>query len=169
MLTLSLFRHAKSSWADPSREDFDRPLAPRGLNAASAMGAFMAQKVRPDLVLCSPARRTRETLAQIADLIGNPHTFYPANLYLASPETLLTSIHATDDTVRHLMLVGHNPGLHALAVTLVKPDDSAAARALSAKFPTAGLAVITFQVEAWRNVTPATGHLSIFMTPKRLP
>jgi len=169
MLTLSLFRHAKSSWTDPSLGDFDRPLAPRGLKAAHAMGAFMAEKVRPDLVLCSPARRTRDTLGHISGLIGNPHMIFPPDLYLASPEMLLASIHATDDTVRHLMLVGHNPGLHALAVALVEPDKSASTKALSAKFPTAGLAVITFQTETWRNIAPGTGSLSLFMTPKRLP
>jgi phosphohistidine phosphatase len=169
MLTLSLFRHAKSSWTDPSVGDFDRPLSPRGLKAAPAMGAFMAGKVHPDLVLCSPARRTRDTLALIAGLIGNPRTVFPHDLYLPSSETLLASIHATDDAVRHLMLVGHNPGLHAIAVALVEPDKSASAKALSNKFPTAGLAVITFQTETWRNVAPGTGSLILFMTPKRLP
>jgi phosphohistidine phosphatase len=67
------------------------------------------------------------------------------------------------------MLVGHNPGLHAIAMALVEPDKSASAKALSAKFPTAGLAVITFQTETWRTIAPGTGSLSRFMTPKRLP
>jgi phosphohistidine phosphatase len=168
MLTLSLFRHAKSSWADPSLEDFDRPLAPRGLKAAPMMGAFLAEQPRPELVLCSPARRTRDTLALVAELIGEPRTFFPASLYLATQETLLASIGATNDTVRHLMLVGHNPGLHALATTLIGPDESPAAKSLNAKFPTAGLAVIIFQVEAWRDIVPGAGQLSLFMTPKRL-
>jgi phosphohistidine phosphatase len=168
MLTLSLFRHAKSSWADPSLEDSDRPLAPRGLKAAPMMGAFMAEQPHPDLVLCSPARRTRDTLALVADLIGKPRTFFPASLYLATPETLLASIGAAKEPVRHLMLVGHNPGLHVLATALIGPDESAAAKSLSAKFPTAGLAVITFQVETWRDIVPGAGQLSLFMTPKRL-
>ena len=169
MLTLSLFRHAKSSWADPSLEDLDRPLAARGRKAAPAMGAFMARKVRPDLVLCSPSLRTRDTLALVAGLIGTPRTLFPADLYLPPSETLLASICATEQTVAHLMVVGHNPGLHMLAVGLTGPDESAGAKALRAKFPTAALAVINFPVEAWRDIALGTGRLSLFMTPKRLP
>ena len=169
MLTLSLFRHAKSSWADPSLEDFDRPLAPRGLKAAPAMGAFMAQKVRPDLVLCSPARRTRGTLALVAGQIGDPRALYPSDFYLPTPETLLAAIQATESSVRHLMVVGHNPGLHALAAALTGPHEGADAKALSAKFPTAGLAVIVFSAEVWPDIRPGTGRLDLFMTPKRLP
>lgn len=169
MLTLSLLRHAKSSWEDPGLEDFDRPLAPRGLKAAPAMAKFMAGKIEPDLVLCSPSRRTRDTLALVAASIGNPRTFYPADLYLPAPEALLEVIRATTDAVRHLMLVGHNPSLHALAVSLIRTAESNGdAKALSGKFPTAGLAVITFAAVAWQEIAPGTGHLSLFMTPKRL-
>lgn len=168
MLTLSLLRHAKSSWADPMLEDLHRPLAPRGLKAAPLMAKFMAGKVRPDLVLCSPARRTRETLSLIAGSIGNPRSLFPADLYLPTPETLLASIRATEDTIGHLMLVGHNPGLHAVAVTLAGNVKSAAAKDLGAKFPTAGLAVITFDTESWRDIAAGRGHLGLFMTPKRL-
>lgn len=169
MLTVSLFRHAKSSWADPALEDFDRPLASRGLKAAPAMGAFMARKVRPDLVLCSPARRTRETLDLVAGLIGDPRTLFPADLYLHSPETLLACIQAIEGPVRHVMVVGHNPGLHTLALALTRSRHSADAKALSAKFPTAGLAVITLPAESWRDIRAGTGRLILFMTPKRLP
>lgn len=170
MLTLSLFRHAKSSWDDPSLEDFDRPLGPRGLKAAPQMGAFMAeQKLRPDLVLCSPAQRTRETLDLVAEEIGRPRTVFPDKLYLAAPETLLAAVQATTGGVRHLMMVGHNPGLHMLALLLMGPEGSADAGALRTKFPTAGLAVLTFSARAWRDIGPGSGRLKLFMTPKRLP
>lgn len=170
MLTLSLFRHAKSSWADPSLEDFDRPLAPRGQKAAPAMAAFMKGiSLRPDLVLCSPSQRTRETLALVAGEIGDPKVTYPEDLYLAEPETLLASVQATKAGIRHLMLVGHNPGLQDFAASLLGSGDAADRRAIAAKLPTAALVVMTFAVKRWRDVAPATGRLEQFMTPKRLP
>lgn len=170
MLTLSLFRHAKSSWADPALDDFDRPLGQRGLDAAPAMAAFMAREgIRPDLVLCSPARRTRDTLALVEGSIGNPPATFPDKLYLPSAETLMALIQAVEDSVGHLMVVGHNPGLHALAVTLMRPHAGAPAKALTAKLPTAGLAVLTFPAKSWRAIAASSGQLSLFMTPKRLP
>jgi phosphohistidine phosphatase len=170
MLTLSLFRHAKSSRNEPELEDFDRPLSPRGRKAAPRMAAFMRDNgIYPDLVLCSPSRRTRETWALISGALRNPPTRYSQELYLATPETMLDCIRATGPDVGHLMLVGHNPGTQQLAVNLIGSADRQALKALAAKFPTAGLAVITFETGAWRSIRPATGHLSLFMTPKRLP
>jgi phosphohistidine phosphatase len=170
MLTLSLFRHAKSSWDDPDLEDYDRPLAKRGLKAAPRMGAFMRKhEVRPDLALCSPSRRTRDTLALVSEALGAPRTLYPAELYLATAETMLGCIRATGREVGHLMLVGHNPGTQTLAVELTGSAATGAARALAAKFPTAGLAVITFSADSWRHIAPASGRLVLFMTPKSLP
>lgn len=170
MLTLSLFRHAKSSWDNPALEDFDRPLSPRGLKSAPLMAAFMREhSVYPDLVLCSPARRTRDTLALVSNAIRAPRTLYPAELYLSAPETILGYIRGVEQQVHYLMLVGHNPGLQSLAVNLIGSGDKEAFRALAAKFPTAGLAIITFDADAWRNIRSASGHLALFMTPKRLP
>jgi phosphohistidine phosphatase len=170
MITLSLFRHAKSSWDDPSLEDFDRPLSARGLKAAPRMGKLMQEKgIKPDLVLCSPARRTRETLSLIADAIGNPPTDYPRALYLSPPEVLLETIRKTTSGVSHLMLIGHNPGLQSLAVELCGQGPEEDLEALSTKFATAGLAVITFKSGSWEDVASRSGCLTLYISPKRLP
>src|SRR5262249_29231195 len=145
MLTLSLLRHAKSSWADARLKDIDRPLNARGEDAAPLMGAFMArEKLSPDLILCSPAERTRQTLELVlAYLEPAPEVVSEAGLYLASPGGMLKRLRKLARKIRHVMIVGHNPGLHALAQQLVGDEGEAESlEALAAKFPTAGLAVI---------------------------
>lgn len=170
MLTLSLFRHAKSAWDDASLEDFARPLAPRGTQAAPAMAAFIHKAgFKPDLVLCSAARRTRDTWALMAGRLGQPRTVYLQELYEAGAGTLLASIRKTKSDVHRLMLVGHNPGLQALAVNLIGSGDPADIEAISAKLPTAAFVQIDLDVKTWRSLKPASGHLVRFMTPKRLP
>src|SRR5262245_23008202 len=117
MLTLSLLRHAKSSWADPRLKDFERPLNERGEEAAPRMGAFMARRgIAPELILCSTAVRARQTLEFVRPhLRGNPKVVYEDTLYLASPSVMLKHIGKVPAKVHHAMLVGHDPGLHTLA------------------------------------------------------
>lgn len=170
MLTLYLFRHAKSAWDDPSLDDVDRPLAPRGTRAAAQMAAYMRSTgLLPDLVLCSAARRTRDTWAPMAGALGQPRTDYLEELYEAGARALLASIRKTKADVHRLMLVGHNPGLQSLAIDLIGSGDGADRRFIAEKLPTAALAVIEFDIETWRHLAPATGRLTRFMTPKRLP
>ncbi|HEX6610982.1 MAG TPA: histidine phosphatase family protein [Hyphomicrobiaceae bacterium] len=170
MLTLYLFRHAKSAWDDPSLADFDRPLATRGESAAPAMAAYMKAKgLQPDLVLCSAARRTRDTWALMAGTLGQPRTTYLDEIYEAEPSALATTIRRAPSDARRLMLIGHNPGLEDLAHGLIASGDRDGRKALAEKFPTAALAVIDFDIETWRDLAPATGRLTLFMTPKRLP
>jgi phosphohistidine phosphatase len=154
MLTLSLLRHAKSSWSDPRLKDFERPLNDRGEKAAPRMGAFMARRgIAPDLILCSAAVRTRQTLNLVLPhLKGAPAVAYEEGLYLASSATMLKRLHRVPAGVGHTMIVGHDPGMHTLAVELAgsgRPDDL---QRLSEKFPTAGLAVLAFAVDAWPEV-----------------
>lgn len=169
MLTLSLLRHAKSSWGDIDLDDFDRPLSKRGANAAPEMGrAIRELKLKPDLVLCSSAVRTRATVALVLLELGPPppEVRYEEGLYLASPKTMLTHIAKVEPSVRNLLIVGHNPGIHALALELTgaaKPEDMGE---LATKFPTAALANITFERDSWRDVKAGTGHLVVFMTPR---
>lgn len=167
---LTLFRHAKSSWADPLLNDFDRPLNERGQQAAPAMGAWItAQKIRPDLVICSSALRTRQTLAAIRPhLHGNPTVRHAKALYLASAETLLKLIQATDSGMAHLMLVGHNPGLEDLAKLLIGAGPADLRAAIEAKVPSAAVIDLLFEANAWSDVAAGRGHLLAFMTPKRL-
>jgi phosphohistidine phosphatase len=170
MLTLSLFRHAKSSWDNPDLEDFERPLNERGEAAAPRMGKFMAsQGMVPDLILCSPAARARQTLElALPHFRSEPTVNYEDELYLAPSATLLKRIRKLEAKVKHAMIVGHDPGLHSLASELTGSGDPELLQAMTHKFPTAGLAVIQFDVSAWSKVRPGTGRLELFMTPKRL-
>jgi len=171
MLTLSLLRHAKSSWADPSQDDFDRPLNERGDEAAPRMGAFMARnRIAPGLILCSTAVRTRQTLAHVLPhLPATAEVAYEDGLYLATAIELLGLVRKTAATVSHLMLVGHDPGMHDVTTRLAGSGDPALLTALAAKFPTSGLAVLAFDLQTWADIEPGAGLLVLFMTPKRLP
>jgi phosphohistidine phosphatase len=170
VLTLLLLRHAKSTWDDPELEDYDRGLATRGLKAAPRMGRYIAtQHLKPDLVLCSGAVRTRATLALVLPELGSPppRIRYDNALYLAGPDVLLDAIGKAGTSPR-VMLVGHNPGIHALALALTGGGDKAALAELATRYPTAALAVLTFPAAAWKDVAPATGRLERFVTPRGL-
>jgi len=170
MVTLSLFRHAKSSWAESSLRDFERPLAPRGEQAAPKMGTFIeAQGLVPDLVLCSPATRAIETLEHALPEFGDrPEIRYEEGLYHAGPRQMLQLLKDVDSGIRHVMLIGHNPGMQGLALGLVGSGKEDEVQALRQKFPTAGLAVIDFEAD-WPQVAPGLGSLRLFMVPRRLP
>lgn len=170
MLTLSLLRHAKSDWSLPGQGDFDRGLAPRGREAAPRMGAWMrANGVTPELVLCSTAVRARQTLDLVLPrLEGQPKVIFDGKLYLASPVVMLERLRAAAGEARHVLMVGHDPGMHQFAVALAGTGEAGVLSAVRAKFPTAGLAVVTFDVEDWSEVTTGGGQLVCFMSPKRL-
>ena len=170
MLTLTLLRHAKSSWDDPSLSDIDRPLNGRGRAAAPVMGALMRREgLRPDHVLCSPSARTRQTLDLVrAELKKLGPAELRESLYHATPVTLLRAIHGAPETARHLLLVGHNPGLQQLAVWLTGGGPAAKRRGLAEKLPTGSLVVLTFEVTRWLDVKPGSGHLRLFARPREL-
>lgn len=170
MLTLTLFRHAKSSWEMNGLDDRERPLNARGLAAAPKMGAFMQSNgIHPDLVLCSDAVRTRETLSlALPSLKPAPKVKYEAALYLAEPMGLLERVRKTPATVKHVMIVGHNPGLQILAIELIGAGDPELIRAISDKLPTAGVVVLAFDAKSWRDIAPGKGRLAHFVTPKML-
>jgi phosphohistidine phosphatase len=137
MHLLHLLRHAKSSWRDDV-EDHARPLNKRGRAAARRVGRNLPHTVPPiDLVLCSSALRTRQTLDLIvAGLAPPPPCVVEDDLYLADCERLIERLHQLDEGCRNVMLIGHNPGLHDLAIRLADPDTAAARTLLSSKFPT---------------------------------
>jgi phosphohistidine phosphatase len=171
MLTLSLLRHGKSSWEQTGIDDHERPLAKRGRTAAEAVGAFMAERrLRPDLILCSDAARTRETLERVLPHFPPPppEVILDRGLYLASATLMLARLRQTASEVRQLLMIGHNPGMHALALELVGLGQRADIAAMATKFPTAALAVLTFDVGTWAEVRPAGGRLVLFMTPRQL-
>lgn len=167
---LSLLRHAKSDWSVPGTDDFDRPLASRGREAAPRVGAYMAREgLRPQLVLCSAAVRTRQTLDLVLPhLTGAPEVSYERGLYLASGNAMLARLHAVPATVTHVMVVGHDPGMHEIALALAGTGDRESLATLARKFPTAGLAVISFEGLRWPDVAAGKGRLLRFVTPKGL-
>jgi phosphohistidine phosphatase len=177
MLTLSLLRHAKSSWAAPEHGDHERPLATRGLKAAPKVGAALAgMGLRPDLVLCSSAVRTRETLALVLPKFPAPppRVIYEDDIYMATPAALLMRVRNveaghTEGMPHHVMVVGHNPGLEELAMLLIGsgPDDDM--MRIAEKFPTCAAAVIAFETHHWTGIDAGTGRLEHFLTPRQLP
>jgi len=170
MLTLSLLRHAKSSWSNPALSDRERPLATRGVTDAPLMGKAMAERgIDPELVLCSSARRTRDTLDLVVpELRVEPKVVYVDALYHASPEQILEMLHGIQPGANRVMLVGHNPELQAFALDLVGSGPKHFRDRLRTKYPTAGLAVINFVSGLWKSVTVNSGTLNLFLSPKDL-
>src|ERR1700733_14428424 len=116
MHQLLLLRHAKSSWNDTRLADRERPLTPRGRRAAATMRQAMHELgLTPDLVLVSPARRTLQTLDELEPWDDTPLHEQLEALYLATPEQLIGVLHDVPETVRSVLLIGHNPGMHDLA------------------------------------------------------
>lgn len=170
MLTLSLLRHAKSSWKNPTLPDRERPLAARGIGDAPVMGRTMAERgIDPELVLCSSARRTVDTLALVMpELKIEPKVVYEDVLYHASPSEMLDMLRTIQPGASHVMLVGHNPEIQALALDLIGAGPKHMRDRLKDRYPTAGLAVINFNAGLWSSIDVNSGSLSLFLTPKAL-
>jgi phosphohistidine phosphatase len=175
MLTLTLIRHAKSSWTalgsdGASLTDPARPLAPRGLAAGPVIAAWLGAHVkRPDTVLVSASVRTRATWGLFADAWGEPPPCaFDDTLYMASAPALLRQIGKSPATIAHLMIIGHNPGMQDLALALMGPARAAERLALMAKFPTAGVVVLNFDTLLWSDVRRGEGRLIHFVSPRRL-
>lgn len=165
MKTLYLLRHAKSSWKDASLEDFDRPLNKRGRRAAKALGDHLQRlSISPAQVLCSPSRRTRETLERVQRRlpVALPVRFEQA-IYLAEAHTLLGRIHRLSDSLASVMIIGHNPGLEMLARMLTQGGDEAARGKLARKFPTGALATLHADIDSWHDLTPGGAVLDAFV------
>ncbi|MBX6321124.1 MAG: histidine phosphatase family protein [Rhodospirillaceae bacterium] len=168
MKSLYLLRHAKAE-REPGVEDFDRPLAEPGRNAAAAMGAYLKRhRLRPDLILCSPALRARQTGEHLLAALGTVPVEHRRFLYLASASGLLRTLRQTDDDVAALMLIGHDPGLHDLAVALAGQGEGEALAGLRAKLPTGALVLLHFGVARWRDVAAGEGRLAAFVRPRDL-
>jgi phosphohistidine phosphatase len=171
MKTLYLLRHAKAEPGSKDISDPERALSSRGWEAAAAMGAYMKAKgYSPAFVLSSPSARTKETLELVAKAAGMvlKHRF-ENTLYLATAEEILRAVHAVGDDVPSVMVVGHNPGMHHIALLLSEVRKSDARSALELKFPTCALAVLRFGVPSWERIAPGEGVLTDFVTPDELP
>ncbi len=169
--TLTLLRHAKSSWDDRVARDFDRPLNARGTRAARTMGTEMQRLgLAFDRVVASPAVRVRDTLAGVGAGYGPlPEPVFETRIYLASADTLLDIVQATSDAADRLLLVGHNPGLEDLVFLLVPDEDDDVERdKVEEKYPTAALAEIVFDTDSWTDAAAGTGRLVRFLRPRDL-
>lgn len=166
---LYLLRHAKSSWDTPDLADIDRPLAGRGRRDAEAMAAYMHQQsIVPSLVLCSPSRRTRQTLKPFNRWLPGSSIVFDDALYAASAEELLRCVQEIDDRVRSAMLIAHEPGIRELGLLLAGKAEATARARMEEKFPTGALATLALPADSWRSIEPGVGELSSFVRPKDL-
>lgn len=179
MRRLLLLRHAKTEIDAPSGRDQDRRLDDRGHRDAARIGEWIADHPPfPDTVLVSPAVRARQTweLAWDAmkDRVEAPQVELLPELYGADAGQLLETIRSasiqTDPKkrIKHLMVVGHNPGMHEFALMLIGSGDTGGRKALADNLPTAGLAVFEFDVKDWGDVAYRHGKLVLFVSPKLL-
>lgn len=171
MKTLYLLRHAKSDWNAPARGDFERPLAPRGEKAAPRMGREMNRRAfKPEMVLCSTARRAQETYGLVTDFLPKKHGIQLHDeLYMAAPAKMQKILAQQDNALSSVMMIGHNPGMEAFALELSGPEsDQKLLAAMEEKYPTAALAVLTFQIDNWRDVKRGKGQLTQFLKPRDL-
>jgi phosphohistidine phosphatase len=161
MKTLLLLRHAKSSHEDESLRDFDRPLNERGVGDAKLIGDLIRKKkIKPDLIVGSPAERARQT----ADLALKSARLkvemkFDKRIYEASPDVLVKVLSQIKDTSNTVMLVGHNPGFEELLETLTGEAPT---------LPTASLAWVDLDVDEWNKVRAGSGHLKYRVTPREL-
>lgn len=163
-LTLSLLRHAKSDWSDPQLPDVMRPLSRRGRRDTRLLASFLRDApIRPGLVLCSTARRARQTLEPLIAALGDPTIELEDALYGAPAEALLDRLHSVPDSFTSVMVIGHNPGLQELALQLTRPRKKR--RALEAKFPTGALATISATTTSWRTLSRHGARLTGYTIP----
>jgi phosphohistidine phosphatase len=165
-----LLRHAKSSRSPGWENDCDRPLAERGLRDAPAIGALMREEGRiPSLALHSTARRAVETWRLVAAELGAEVSgIADETLYLAAPQHLLKTVTSAADSHASMLIVGHNPGLHDLALALIGDGSSGDMARLGDSYPTGALAEIRFDVERWSDLRPASGRLERLVFPREM-
>ena len=168
MHSLYLLRHAKSSWSDPTLPDVERPLSTRGRRDAQRIAEHLLRLgIMPELVLCSTAERTRETLELARPALGAAATVrLEAELYGAAAESLIERLRAVPEGVASVMLIGHNPGLQDLALVLASAGPEV--ERLETKFPTAALATLTIPTATWRRLSQADAVLAAYVVPKQL-
>jgi len=167
MKLLYLLRHAKSSWDEPDIDDFDRPLNKRGRKAAKMMAHYFRDaKLKPGLVLCSPAKRTRETFKHLMPVLDDAPAQFDRRLYEASYQTLLLCLADLPADLESVLMIGHNPGLERLALYLMNESgDGPAVMRLQDKFPTGSLAILSVPADDWADLKVGSCRLDDFVRP----
>ncbi len=160
--TLIIIRHAKSSWADPGQDDFDRPLNDRGREDAPVMGARLKQRgLLPDIILCSDAKRTRQTAKRMAEALGiskdNIETQH--ELYLASPEQIENTLTKVGSNHKIVYLIAHNPGITEFV-------NEVSDRFRIDNVPTCGMVGIRFSAASWADYSRSEREIIFFDYPK---
>ena len=170
MRRLILFRHAKAERSEPGQEDRARVLVERGGKDAGTIGAYMASHALvPDRVVISPAARTQETWKYAAAAFKlAPAAMAAEPLYDATPHVIFGLIKEAPATAHTLLVIGHNPGLHEVALMLIASGDIETRERLRENLPTAGLIIIDFAINDWSRLHPQSGRLERFVSPKWL-
>tara|TARA_E500000081_G_scaffold96110_1_gene97185 strand:+ start:4334 stop:4816 length:483 start_codon:yes stop_codon:yes gene_type:complete len=159
MKEIFFLRHAKSSWDDFALKDFDRPLSTRGIQDAELMGNFFrSKKIKLDLVLSSPSKRTKETIEHFFSK-DKPKLEFIDNIYHASMEDILDELYQISEEINTVMIVGHNPSMHDITEFLTQKFLN--------KYPTCALAQITTE-NKWTELTQGCSSLKNFMKPSEL-
>ncbi|MCW9024134.1 MAG: histidine phosphatase family protein [Gammaproteobacteria bacterium] len=163
MKTLTLIRHAKSDWGNPGLSDFERPLNARGVRDAPGIGRALLESGKEiDRLLCSTAKRARETLGLLQSTLKLDESCiqYLDGLYGASSFELVEIIESVPDITGSLAIVAHNPGLEMLAIQLLGNDIG--------KFPTCAVLQISLNIDSWQDIKNSTGTQILFLRPKEL-
>jgi phosphohistidine phosphatase len=168
MKTLYLLRHAKSSWKDPGLDDLDRPLNKRGRETAKTMAAYLRRvKITPDVVLCSTAVRTQQTLKPITKAIKPPRVAFESRIYGVAQPELLKYLRGLPESVESALMIGHNPGLHDLALALAEAKSRKRLPPAEGKFPTGAMA--TFRLDGeWKELRSNGATVLSFTSPKEV-
>jgi len=167
MRTLHLLRHAKSSWDDDTLADHERPLSSRGIRDAKRIAEHLRTlDARLDLVLCSSAVRTQQTLGLVKPSLGDAAVHVEDGLYAASADALLERLRGIPESAHSALVVGHNPGLQDLVLHLAAPGPLL--EKVIAKFPTGALATLALADRTWISVHQGDAVLVGYAVPRDL-
>lgn len=166
MKTLHLMRHAKAV-DDRGSADRDRALADRGHKDARKMGRFLQEQgVAPDLILCSAAKRTRETYEAVREFFPKTEVWFEEKLYMAEESDIADAIAAVAPGIKEILLIGHNPGIHRFAADKARKGKDRLIDELSTGFPTATVASLTFNITDWDEIGRKGGELIRLRSPE---
>ena len=165
--TLHLLRHAKSSWKHPELDDHDRPLSKRGRRAADAMARRFAELGTPDLVLCSTALRTRQTLKRVSAALKPTKVVLEPAIYSGGSRRLMSLLAQLPESAGSVLLIGHNPALHQLALALATARSARRLPGRHEKLPTAALATFEFAGK-WCDLDAGKAAVVAYVSPQDL-
>jgi phosphohistidine phosphatase len=174
MKRLLLLRHAKAVPGGAKNGDHGRGLNDRGRSDAPRVGAEMQHRgYRPDVVLCSTAKRTVETWQRVVpELDGKPEVDFIDALYLAPSKVIANLVRAVAEPAGIVLVIGHNPGLEDCARSLARTphgdEERRRLETMAEKFPTCALAVLDFEVATWDEMEAGAGQLVDFLRPRVL-